>query len=131
MRTTARDITTLRPEEVFVFGSNLAGRHGAGAAYTAKEKFGALPGVGEGRTGQSYAIPTKDLYINTLGLPEIALAVTRFIVYAKKHPELRFLVTEIGCGFAGYSPKHIAPLFLAAVDIENIYLPVTFWAILR
>ncbi|WP_063805088.1 DUF4326 domain-containing protein [Burkholderia ubonensis] len=113
--------------QVFVFGSNLAGRHGKGAAAVAKEHFGAKPGVGPGRQGQSYGIPTKDgrpLPGNprpsfndpeqTLPLSAIKPFIAGFIEYAKAHPDERFFVTRVGCGLAGYEDKEVAPLFAAA-----------------
>lgn len=117
-------ITRLAPNEVFVFGANTRGAHGAGAAKTARVKFGAEPGVGEGPTGQCYAIPTKDYNIQTLPLEAISFSVAQFLKYARQHPELTFLVTAIGCGLAGYSPKQIAPMFAGAP--ENVRLPVEF-----
>lgn len=98
-------------ESIFVFGSNLAGRHGAGAAKTAKLQFGAKVGVGEGRTGNSYAIPTKGLNLEILSLATIERYISHFIHYANIHPELTFNITRVGCGFAGYSDSDIAPLF--------------------
>ncbi len=106
---------------IFVFGSNLAGRHGRGAAKTAKDKYGAEYGVGEGRTGDSYAIPTKDWRLRTRSLEEIQISVYRFLEYAKEHPELQFYVTRIGCGLAGYHDDEIAPFFEGAPD--NCRLP--------
>jgi hypothetical protein len=98
-------------ETVFVFGSNLAGRHGAGAAKDAARFWGAKLGVGFGRQGQAYGIPTKDQRLYTLRLSEIEWFVSEFKEYARQHPELRFLVTEVGCGLAGYTVYEIAPLF--------------------
>jgi hypothetical protein len=106
---------------VFVFGSNLAGRHGAGAALTARFRYGAVLGVGEGRTGDSYAIPTKDHGLRTLPLEQIRAAVAVFVQYATAHPALRFRVTRVGCGLAGYVDEQIAPMFAAAPD--NCDLP--------
>jgi len=106
---------------IFVFGSNLAGRHGKGATLTALLKHGAFYGQGHGRQGNSYAIPTKDIRIQTLPLPAIHLYVGIFIDYAKKHPELTFNVTRIGCGLAGYTDGDIAPMFEDAPD--NCILP--------
>ncbi len=111
-------ISTLQPHEVFVFGSNAAGRHHAGAAATAHAKFGAVWGEGHGLHGQSYAIDTMS------GLATISDEVARFLEFAAEHPELRFLVTEIGCGIAGFTPAQIAPLFRGAP--ENIVLPERF-----
>lgn len=113
---------TLRPDEIFVFGSNLAGCHGGGAARLAFERFGAVWGQGIGLQGQSYAIPTMQGGVET-----IRPYVDQFIEYARCHPQLRFLVTEIGCGIAGFTVGQIAPLFAAARDIPNIWLPARFW----
>lgn len=101
-------------EPVFVFGSNLAGRHGKGAALFASRQRGAQYGVGEGRTGNAYAIPTKDGALRTLALPEIATHVRRFIRYADENAGVLFQVTPIGCGLAGYRPEQIAPMFFGA-----------------
>ncbi len=107
---------------VFVFGSNLAGRHGAGAARFARTHRGAVYGCGEGRQGNSYAIPTKDSRLRTLPLDVIALHVAKFLEHAAEHPELTFEVTRVGCGLAGYSGEEIAPMFEDAPD--NCRLPV-------
>jgi len=96
---------------IFVFGSNLAGRHGAGAALFARRYYGAIYGQGVGRQGNSYAIPTKDQNIKTLPLQIIQDYVGSFIEYANNHPELSFEVTRIGCGLAGYKDYEIAPMF--------------------
>ena len=114
-------ITDLRPDEVFVFGSNLAGMHGGGAAYVAFRQFGAVMGCGVGLRGQSYAIPTMQGGVET-----IKPYVDDFITFAKAHPELFFYVTRIGCGIAGFRDREIAPLFAEAVGVENICLPETF-----
>ena len=116
-------INKLEKNEIFVFGSNLAGAHGGGAARTAVEKFGAIMGQGVGLQGQSYAIPTMQGGANT-----IKPYVDEFIAFAKQHPELTFLVTRIGCGIAGFTVSEIAPLFAGAVNVENIHLPQDFWA---
>lgn len=110
--------------EIFVFGSNLAGRHGKGAALTAKKYYGAIYGIGEGRQGESYAIPTKDIDLKTLPLSRIKLYIDKFIIYAQTHPELDFRVTRIGCGLAGYDDTDIKPMFQGAPD--NCRLP-GFW----
>ena len=106
---------------IFVFGSNLAGRHGKGAALTAKMKYGAIQGQGEGRQGSSYAVPTKDWDLKPLPLLSIDLSVEHFLDYANAHPELEFQVTRIGCGLAGYNDTDIAPMFKGAPD--NCLLP--------
>lgn len=124
-------IAELKENEIFVFGSNLSGRHGAGAAKAAMQ-WGAIYGQGIGMQGRTYAIPTKNASITkALTLPNIGVFVMDLIAYAKFKPELTFLVTEIGCGLAGYTPKEIAPLFKLAVNISNIYLPKSFWKILK
>ena len=114
-------ITELKPNEIFVFGSNLQGAHAGGAAYFAHEKFGAVWGQGAGIQGQSYAIPTMQGGVET-----IEPYVYRFLDYADKHPQLTFLVTRIGCGIAGFAPNQIAPFFRDALEIENILLPEDF-----
>ena len=121
-RITPDYITSLRPNEIFVFGSNLAGMHGGGAARMARLYFGAVLGNGDGPQGQSYAIPTMQGGVET-----IRPYVDKFIGYAKAHPEQTFLVTPIGCGIAGFTPDDIAPLFEDAVSVENIHLPQSFW----
>ncbi len=117
-RTTPEFITELAPNEIFVFGSNLKGMHGGGAAYIAYRKFGAIMGQGVGLQGQSYGIPTMQGGVET-----IRPYVDEFIEFAKKNPNLTFLVTRIGCGIAGFDDEDIAPLFQQAHDIENIVLP--------
>lgn len=107
--------------QIFVFGSNRAGRHGKGAALAARREWGAEYGVGEGRTGDAYAIPTKGYYLERLSLRDIQKHVDNFIDYAWKHPELTFFVTRIGCGLAGYKDHEIAPMFLGVP--ENCKLP--------
>lgn len=97
--------------EVFVFGSNLAGRHGKGAALYARINCGAIYGQGEGLQGSSYAIPTKDRSIKSLPLDEIKSGVVRFLEFAKAHAEMKFVVTRIGCGLAGYTDEQIGPFF--------------------
>lgn len=126
MRIASSHITTLQPNEIFVFGSNLSGMHGGGAARLAYQKFGAIWGQGVGLQGQSYGIPTMQGGVDT-----IKPYVDEFIEFAKTHPQLKFLVTEIGCGIAGFSVEEIAPLFKLAIDVENIYLPERFWMVLN
>lgn len=128
-RITPSLITELKPNEIFVFGSNYAGRHGRGAAHTALRKFGARNGQGTGLMGQSYGIATKGWKMDVLPLPKIAVQVHRFIRFASACPELTFLVTEIGCGLAGYNPADIAPMFKGSGN--NIHLPESFWRYLE
>ena len=117
-RTTPDFITDLQPNEIFVFGSNLRGMHGGGAAYIAYRKFGAIMGQGVGLQGHSYAIPTMQGGVET-----IRPYVDEFIRFAKEHQNLTFLVTRIGCGIAGFKDSDIAPLFEKAHEIDNIILP--------
>lgn len=124
-RTTPDFITSLAENEIFVFGSNLAGFHGGGAARVAHQRFGAVWGQGVGLQGQSYAIPTMQGGVET-----IRPYVDEFIVYARQHPELTFLVTRIGCGIAGFTDEDIAPLFKEALGTDNIILPATFLDVL-
>lgn len=118
---TPAHISELADNEIFVFGSNLAGMHGGGAAQIANKKFGAEIGVGVGLTGQCYAIPTMQGGVET-----IKPYVDDFIAFARQWPDITFLVTPIGCGIAGFTPEQIAPLFAVAIDIDNICLPKTF-----
>lgn len=104
--------------EIFVFGSNLAGRHGKGAALHARNYYGAIYGQGEGLQGNSYAIPTKDKDLNVLAITVIAEGVNRFIEFARDNPNVNFEVTSIGCGLAGYRQEEIKPLF--AGSPENV-----------
>ena len=121
-RTSPQWIRSLNDNEIFVFGSNLDGFHGGGAANIAM-KWGAVWGQGTGLQGQTYAIPT--MFENA---DEIRPYAAEFIEFAKAHPELKFLVTEIGCGIAGFTVEEIAPLFARAVEenVENIFLPERF-----
>lgn len=109
---------------IFVFGSNLAGRHGKGAALFAVKNRGAIYGQGVGRQGNSYAIPTKDEKLQTLPLETIKFFVDQFIAYAEDHPEEEFQLTPIGCGLAGYIPAQIAPMFKHAPI--NVRIPLEF-----
>lgn len=120
-----RLITYLNSHEIFVFGSNEAGIHGRGAAKQAR-LWGAKIGIGEGISGQTYAIPTKDRDIKTLPISKIKKYVDNFISFAKDTQSYTFLVTEIGCGLAGYKPEDIAPLFKEAMNLKNITLPRRF-----
>ena len=126
MKTTPAIITKLEPNQIFVFGSNLAGRHGAGAALTAMNKFGAEYRTGVGRTGQCYAIPTKDWHLRILRLDSIGKHIDNFLAYAYDHPELEFLVTKIGCGLAGYTIQDISALFRGKYITDNVVLPIEF-----
>ena len=119
-------ITDLKPNEIFVFGSNLMGMHGGGAARIAMEQFGAVWGQGVGLQGQSYAIPTMQGGVDT-----IKPYVDEFIAFAKIHPEYTFYVTRIGCGIAGFTDDQIAPLFEHAMDVQNILLPEEFAQIIN
>lgn len=131
MRVTPDNITKLPENHIFVFGSNLSGRHGKGAAKTALT-WGAKWGQASGLQGRTWGIPTKDQTIRrTLSITEIKPFVDEFIISAKSNPHLTFLVTEIGCGLAGLKPKDIAPLFQEAKDIENIHLPERFWRLIK
>ena len=114
-------ISQLGENEIFVFGSNVQGMHGGGAAWYAHKNFGAEWGVGEGLTGRTYALPTME------GSASLAHAVKNFTACARQHPELTFLVTAVGCGIAGYSPSEVAPLFKDAATLENVYLPRVFY----
>lgn len=123
-RVTPQLIRQLGENEIFVFGSNANGYHRGGAAAFAMREFGAVWGQGEGLQGQSYAVPTTE------GMNQLREAVNRFMAFADQHQELRFLVTMIGCGNAGYSPRDIAPLFKGCIDLENVALPIEFWNVL-
>ena len=120
---TPERITQLKTNEIFVFGSNLAGAHGGGAARLAYDRFGAVWGQGVGLQGQSYGIPTMHG-----GVDVIKPYVDEFIAFAKQHPEMKFFVTKIGCGIAGFATEEIAPLFADAIDVENVILPREFVA---
>ena len=119
-------IRELKPNEVFVFCSNLKCYHGGGAARVAMNRFGAEWGNGVGLQGQSYAIPTMQGGVET-----IQPYVDEFIAFAKQHMQLTFFVTRIGCGIAGFRDEDIAPLFVEAIDIENIILPKSFVDIIK
>lgn len=116
------------PKEIFVFGSNLAGRHGMGSAAEAVRNHGAQYGVGFGRTGRAYAIPTKDEKLNVLPLQTIAIHVKYFIQYAKLNDDYTFNIVAIGCGLAGYKPSEVAPMFKSAPS--NCKLPKEFEVLL-
>lgn len=124
-RYTPERIDTLADDEIFVFGSNLAGCHGGGAARIARTRFGAIYGQGVGIQGNSYAIPTMHG-----GPDKIAPYVDDFIRYAKEHTDKTFMVTRIGCGIAGFKTEQIAPLFREALGVDNIILPRDFVRVL-
>ena len=121
---TPSQVNVLADGEIFVFGSNFQGRHMGGAARVAMDKFGAVWGIGEGLQGKTYAIPTME------GLDNLKPAVQRFTSFARQHKELKFFVTAIGCGIAGYQADEIAPMFLDAAYLPNVYLPLSFWKII-
>lgn len=121
LKYTPENITHLDQDEIFVFGSNLAGNHGGGAARTALEKFGAVRGQGVGLQGQSYAIPTMQGGIDT-----IKPYVDEFIDLAREWDQTTFYVTRIGCGIAGFTDEEIAPLFADAMELYNVRLPKSF-----
>jgi hypothetical protein len=122
--TTPDVITWLDDSQVFVFGSNMAGRHGKGAALDAYRKFGAIWGAGYGLMGKSFAIPTKNYDLDPMPLPEISFYVRNFVREAIERHDLTFLVTPIGCGLAGYKPSQIAPMFLGSP--KNCVFPTSF-----
>lgn len=123
MSVTASDvITELKPNEIFVFGSNLAGRHGAGAARQAREQFGAVYGVGEGLTGQCYAFPTLGVKLGKRTRAGLETSRDTFYAVACSHPELTFLLTKVGCGLAGYPEEQMIRLFSTDCP-ENVVKP--------
>lgn len=124
-RFTPEMIRELAPNEIFVFGSNLGGFHGGGAARAAMNLFGAVWGQGVGLQGQSYAIPTMQGGVET-----IKPYVDEFIRFAQSRPDLYFYVTRIGCGIAGFADEDIAPLFREALPLDNVALPKSFYDIL-
>jgi len=119
--------------EVWVFGSNLAGRHGAGAAAVARKKFGAVYGLGAGYQGlepaHCYAIPTKDGQMQTRPLDAILYAVDEFVDFARRMERFRFFITRIGCGLAGYRDEDIAPMFVRA-PMNRCSFPVNWTEIM-
>ena len=117
-----------KPNEIYVFGSNLAGIHGAGSALHARKHFGAIRGVGEGLQGHAYGIPTKDERLRVLPLSKIREHVDTFLEYARAYHEMVFILVPIGCGLAGYTPQQIAPMFRDAP--ANVRLPAEFLRVL-
>lgn len=132
-RVTPKYIKNLNENEIFVFGSNRQGRHGKGAALTARTKFGAIYGQARGLQGQSYAIVTKELRsdYDAVTLEEVKGEVDIFIQFAKDNQSLTFYVVEIGCNLAYFTPEEIAPLFREAKQLKNVYLPERFLNILQ
>lgn len=130
-RVTSPNITSLKDNEIFVFGSNTAGRHGDGAALAAVKKFGAVLGVGVGMQGNSYAIATLDKNLKKVPLPFIHDQVKIFKKTVTNHPELVFYVTALGTGLAGFRVEEIAPMFKEFLLLENVYLPIEFLNILN
>lgn len=124
-RVSSDRINTLQDNEIFVFGSNKQGVHSGGAARYAMEHFGAEWGVGEGLTGQCYALPTME------GDASFRQAVKDFFNCAKQHPQKHFLVTAVGCGIAGYTVEQVALWFAHAVNHPNVYLPESFWKVIK
>lgn len=126
-RFTPEKVTKLKENEIFVFGSNMGGRHFGGAAHTAYVSFGAQWGIGEGFTGQCYAIPTLTREGQKMKLEAIGTSIIRMYMEAKIHTELDFLVTKIGCGIAGFKESEIIPLFREAEKtvekLDNVILP--------
>lgn len=125
LKFTPENITSLEQDEIFVFGSNLAGIHAGGAARVAYERFGAIMGQGVGIQGQSYAIPTMHG-----GVEEIKPYVDEFIALAREWDQNTFNVTRIGCGIAGFTDEEIAPLFADAIELYNVRLPESFYNII-
>lgn len=123
-RITPSKIIDMNDGEVFTFGSNVRGCHAGGAARYAHDNLGAIWGQGEGLQGKCYAIPTME------GIESMKAAIDRFTEFAGQHPELKFYVTPIACGIAGYSPEEIAPMFYDAVGLPNVYLPLSFWKVI-
>ncbi len=126
MEYTPENIQTLGEDEVFVFGSNLAGIHAGGAASVALKRFGAVMGQGVGIQGQSYAIPTMQGGVET-----IKPYVDDFIALAREWDQTTFYVTRIGCGIAGFRDEEIAPLFADAIDLYNVRLPESFVKVIQ
>ncbi len=122
-------IHQLPQDTVFVFGSNLAGKHDCGAALTAFEHFGAMTHFGRGWSGQSFAIATANEHQQAMPIHQIAHYIDDFIIYTKNHPRQTYFVTAVGCGHVGYDAKDIAPLFQGIS--ENVILPMRFKAYLE
>ena len=129
MRYTPETISKLEPNQIFVFGANLRAAHSAGAAFLAQKAFGAKYGeVGEGLTGQCYALPTKDENIRTRSLDEIRESFCKFIKCVIDNPNLDFLLTKVGCGLAGYSTDLIAKEFWQGMEYcDQEKIPINLW----
>lgn len=117
-------IQQLTPQQIFVFGSNLAGIYDGGATMTALKYFGAVQGVGRGWMGQCFAIPVQDKQLHNLPLAQIAQYIEDFKIYTANHRQMTYFITAIGCGHAAFSPSEIAPLFTGISD--NVILPQRF-----
>jgi hypothetical protein len=117
-------ITTLEPKQIFVFGSNTAGVHGAGAALQARKQFGAVLGVGEGMTGQTYAFPTLTANLKQVTFGDLIKSRERFYAVARENPDLSFLLTKVGCGLAGFPEALMRGIFLDDAERPcNVVLP--------
>lgn len=125
------DMSKPLPDEIFVFGSNLAGVHGAGAALAALHLYGAEMGKGQGYAGRSYALPTKDHNIRSLNLMQVNEAVCDFVLYVKNHPNEKFFITRVGCGLAGNADEDIAPMFHEIAENDNCSFPMEWEQYLR
>ena len=123
-----RSVTSLRDDEIFVFGSNVWGKHSGGAAGMALKRWGAIWGLASGPQGRTYAIPTVSGRANNVKL--IEPYVKQFEQYAREHSDKLFLVTKIGCGSAGFTEKQIAPFFKGCMPLPNVHLPESFWEVL-
>jgi hypothetical protein len=121
-----KPISEILKQTIFVFGSNLAGRHGAGAALHAAREYGAERGIGRGRTGNSYALPTKDAWIRTRSLAEVDDEIGLFLAHAAAHPEETFVLTPVGCGLAGFSREDILPMLKKHGVPSNVLLTSTW-----
>jgi len=127
-RISPEEFNSLNENEILVFPSNLSGIHGKGLAKVAFDNFGAVWGKGIGLYGQTYAIPTKDYNVKSrLSITRIQKYIENFIIFANNNKNNKFLVSKIGCGYSGYTPIDIAPLFVEAIDVDNIHLPLEFW----
>lgn len=131
MKFTPENITKLEQNQIFVFGSNTKGIHGAGAAKFARSNFGAEWGIGEGLTGQCYAFPTKGYNIETLSLDDIDVSVIHLLGTVVVNTDKEFLLTKVGCGLAGLEIKDIANLFKKYKPLpSNLVLPKEFYDII-